>query len=782
MKDITIAITAASYSGNKGAAAMLQSSIGQLREIYGEQLHIGLMSVYPSEDVVQCPHDFVKIVPATPQELVLIAFPCAVLYRLFRWCPVFRTLLLKNGILKEYAEADLVLDEAGIAFADSRGFVMNTYAWICMAVPMLMGVPVVKYAQALGPFQNTYNRFLAKWILPKAKLVVARGESSYGYLASVGITKNAKIYADGAFTMPDNLEMEKEVKKACEKLGFSKTVGLSVSSVVDRRCKKAGIDYRGIMAEFISYLIQRGYQVYMFANAARAHSKKTRNNDLMVGDAIYQAYEKHFGLKDRQAAKEADSGGGHSKMGKERGLIWEHREMDAEEIRAYIGHCQILVASRFHAMVFALSKQVPVLLVGWSHKYQEVMQQFGLGEYAVDYSRLSLALLQQKFEELEGSQEQVRKSIAGHLPAVQESSRQNIRQVAKILESNRGREKPGRRSINHVIDVSRPEQYFGPYITCRMGYAADPSIRANAASGGMVTALLCNLLENRDIDGAWVVRSSFTKEGRLSYTTMVATTKQQVREASSSVYLDIPMMSHIEQLRQFDGRLAVVLTPCMMRAFQHILDRDRQLEKKIVLKIGLFCSGTTSAHAAEYAMDQCHIDRTGANRLYFRRGHWRGKASVIYEDGRRQDFSFKKTICAYKNAYFFTKGSCLACKDHFASLADVSFGDVWLAEMKKEPVKYTGCIIRTKEAERFIRRAEKQGSLFTRPMSDTQMLASQKRALTFKYRGTRWNHRLAGFLAEKNQQFSRRHPELLKRIPMPVVYYYMCMIRLLLSW
>ena len=48
MRDVVIAITAASYSGNKGAAAMLQSSIRQLHERYGERLNINLMSVYPS--------------------------------------------------------------------------------------------------------------------------------------------------------------------------------------------------------------------------------------------------------------------------------------------------------------------------------------------------------------------------------------------------------------------------------------------------------------------------------------------------------------------------------------------------------------------------------------------------------------------------------------------------------------------------------------------------------------------------------------------------------------
>ena len=47
MRDVVIAITAASYSGNKGAAAMLQSSIRQLYEKYGERQNNNLMSVYP---------------------------------------------------------------------------------------------------------------------------------------------------------------------------------------------------------------------------------------------------------------------------------------------------------------------------------------------------------------------------------------------------------------------------------------------------------------------------------------------------------------------------------------------------------------------------------------------------------------------------------------------------------------------------------------------------------------------------------------------------------------
>ena len=126
--DINIAITAASYSGNKGAAAMLQSSLSQLYEKYGSRLNVKLMSVYPDADIKQVPFDFVEVVPAKPERLVFFAFPMAVLYKAFGRIPGVKKLIGKNRIIGAYRDTDLVIDEAGISFFDNRGFVMNTYA------------------------------------------------------------------------------------------------------------------------------------------------------------------------------------------------------------------------------------------------------------------------------------------------------------------------------------------------------------------------------------------------------------------------------------------------------------------------------------------------------------------------------------------------------------------------------------------------------------------------------------------------------------------------------
>lgn len=779
MRDIVIAITAASYSGNKGAAAMLQSSIRQLHDRYGERLNIHLMSVYPSEDRKQIPWDFIKIVPCKPEQLLFVAFPLAVLYKLFSWCPPVKKLLLKNKILKAYSQTDAVLDEAGISFVDSRGFVMNTYAFVCAAVPMLVGTPVMKYSQAMGTFHSFTNRFLAKWILPKMKLICARGEGTLENLRSIGVEENVRLCADGAFTMADDERCNAMVEEVCGQDAFyrdaERLVGLSISSVVEKKCKKLGIDYKGIMITFIERLNQAGYKVLIIANGARIGSQKPRNNDLMICDAVYE------GVKDKELVR------------------WYHREMEAEEIRAYIGKCRFLVASRFHAMIGALEKKVPVLLVGWSHKYQEVLDFFKLGQYAIDFSNLTADSLEQEFQKFVKCEDEIRRKIEENYDAVMESSRKNILYVSEVIDEIM--EKPYKKK--KILDYRNPDKYLGEHAACRKGYAADESIRENAASGGMVTALLCHLLKTGQIDGAWVTKTEI-RDGKLGYHTFIAVTEEEIRSASSSIYMNIPLLKHVDLVRNFDGRVAVVMTPCMLQGLTKLMEKEEELKKKIVLKLGLYCSGNHSEKATLLSLEQSKVSLTGAKRLYYRRGHWRGLSSVVYEDGSEKTFSYTKTICAYKNAYFFEKGSCMTCQDHFASAADISFGDIWLKEMKGNPIKHTSCVIRNEMALAMYRQAVEAGAIVDSHISGRDMVRSQKRALVFKYTCApaklkyfakqgktinltaddtcRWNHRLAFTLAEKNKRYSEEHYESLRKIPYILIYYYMCLIRVLLSF
>jgi len=54
----------------------------------------------------------------------------------------------------------------------------------------------------------------------------------------------------------------------------------------------------------------------------------------------------------------------------------------ADEIKAVLGCLDLLIGSRFHSLVLALSSGVPCVAVGWSHKYQELMSDCGVGAFS----------------------------------------------------------------------------------------------------------------------------------------------------------------------------------------------------------------------------------------------------------------------------------------------------------------------------------------------------------------------------------------------------------------
>lgn len=95
------------------------------------------------------------------------------------------------------------------------------------------------------------------------------------------------------------------------------------------------------------------------------------------------------------------------------------------------------------------------------------------------------------------------------------------------------------------------------------------------------------MLKNKEIDGAWVTKTAF-ENGELTYKTYIATTEEEIRDASSSVYMNIPILKHIDVVRNFDGKVAVVMTPCMLRGLDTIMKKINH--SKIRLFLNLVCT------------------------------------------------------------------------------------------------------------------------------------------------------------------------------------------------
>jgi colanic acid/amylovoran biosynthesis protein len=401
-----IATIGATLSGNKGAASMLLGVLDSLPPLLGD-VRVNVLSVYPDEDRRLNSDGRVEIVTARPVGLVL-AVPLAALWAFLHWLRLPPGPLRRNPVLAALHRSDVLIDLGGISFSDGRTIEL-VYNAACVLPALLLRKRVVKYSQAMGPFETALNRSLAKALLPRMALNVARGRRTLSYLQDLGL-EDVPVCADAAFSMEEaGTPVARDALPALERFGGRRIVGVSASSVVQRYCQRRGIDYPQVLAGFADQAIQRGYGVWLIAHSVRRSGKAGRTNDVDTCQAVYDL------LRDRRYCQ----------------LIVE--DHDPRTLRSIVGECDFLVASRFHAMVSSLAKGVPTIATSWSHKYAEVLEMFQLGEWTVGHEALTSAALWDRFRQLAASEDAVRRQIARHLPDVVASSREGARRVAQLL-------------------------------------------------------------------------------------------------------------------------------------------------------------------------------------------------------------------------------------------------------------------------------------------------------------------------------------------------------------
>lgn len=412
-----VATLGAAYSANKGAAAMLQALVDHLPERLSRHhgpTRIVAVSTHPQADRRSYAHAGIDVEVAAqrPTDLALVHLPLAVLAGVLRLAHLPWRWLCRPAALRTYARADLVADISGISFVDGRRFPVIVYNALVVAVPLLLGVPVVKVAQAMGPFKTPVNRALARAVLPRVHTVCPRGAQTEEHLAALKLT-NLRPASDVAFTMQVPDAIRERMRKRLAEAGGGPYLVVSPSQVVDTYCQGHGIDYQQVMADFIDQAAASGERsVVMVAHSAQLDAGVNHMNDLPLCRAIYQ------------------------RLHKPQDVVFFDEDLLPTELRAIIGEAALLVTSRFHAMIAALAEQTPLLVIGWSHKYAEILEPFGLSDMAMTYDDLTTgsAILDRSGELLERAP-QIRETIAAGLPAAIRDAEINFDVLEAALRS-----------------------------------------------------------------------------------------------------------------------------------------------------------------------------------------------------------------------------------------------------------------------------------------------------------------------------------------------------------
>ena len=80
MKEISI--IAATFYGNRGAEAMLSTTMAEINTRFEGSVKFNVFSYYPSQDAPLVSNTDVAIYSSKPAYLILVLLPCAFIYRL----------------------------------------------------------------------------------------------------------------------------------------------------------------------------------------------------------------------------------------------------------------------------------------------------------------------------------------------------------------------------------------------------------------------------------------------------------------------------------------------------------------------------------------------------------------------------------------------------------------------------------------------------------------------------------------------------------------------------
>lgn len=223
------------------------------------------------------------------------------------------------------------VDASGFAFSDSFGLKGIRFSAKSAQYQAKKGIPIVMLPQAFGPFEHPEKAKWSRIMLENTKQIFVRDQVSAHMLDRLNLTTPIKVSPD--FTI--GLEPT-PLDPICE--------NPFAAIVPNMKLIESGTLSR---PEYMERLIAYG----------KAAAKSGLDIVVVVheiGDAaISQALAEHLGAS-------------------------IYRSDKPRELKAALGQAKLVVSSRFHAVVGGLSQAKPTIALGWSHKYRELLMDFGV--------------------------------------------------------------------------------------------------------------------------------------------------------------------------------------------------------------------------------------------------------------------------------------------------------------------------------------------------------------------------------------------------------------------
>jgi colanic acid/amylovoran biosynthesis protein len=309
--------------------------------------------------------------------LILLSVAC------YRFCGRRRNFLRdpeQRSLLEAYFDADLVCATGGGYLYETR-WLSPWFVGIVgeLALAIWLGKPLILLPQSIGPLPAYTQRWLVRWLLGNAALVLVREAHSYALLKKLGVRGAVLQFPDLAFAQ--RVGLRQQARDWLEQQGYHPAVDrpLVALTVINWTAQSKTFTpqqqatYEQALVTVVDTLIAKGTQVIFLPQCCGpTHAEDDRLVALRIRSHIQQPAE----------------------------CIVAIEQPDAMILQAVCRECILCIGTRMHSVIFALNGHVPTCAIGYLAKSHGILEWLEWEQWCVDITQVDGQQLYSKIEQL----------------------------------------------------------------------------------------------------------------------------------------------------------------------------------------------------------------------------------------------------------------------------------------------------------------------------------------------------------------------------------------------
>ncbi|MBA7493546.1 hypothetical protein ES702_04105 [subsurface metagenome] len=305
-------------------------------------------------------------------------------------------------IIRFLRNVNLFISGGGGLLQDStgKGWSILYYLGLILAAKIVK-VPVMIYAQGIGPINKKFNKLLIKWILNKVDLITVRDSPSKKLLNNLGVLgPSIYVNSDPAFLLK-----KKNINHTIDSYPYVRELINSdnrpLIGVSAREYKSNSSDLKRIFAQAADYLIEN-YQAKIIFLPFKF------DEDVHISEEILSL------MKNQADVLKI--------------------KLEPEELLSLLSRLSLVIGVRLHSIIFSSMANIPFIAFNYDLKVKYFVEYLGLPELLLEINKdISLKNFQKKIEYVRENNDKIKDILLEKVNNLEEKALANNELVFKFL-------------------------------------------------------------------------------------------------------------------------------------------------------------------------------------------------------------------------------------------------------------------------------------------------------------------------------------------------------------